>query len=110
MMRTLALALSGVLLAGAAGAQAPEKREAPPTTPPPTVQPAPNQDGGPTQDDGEGSGSSMSDHLSKSEGVIRPHREVDPGMKQGTPPTGPNSMPVIPPPGTPGGDQSVKPK
>jgi hypothetical protein len=103
MMRMLALALSGVLLAGAAGAQGPEKREAPSTNPPPTAQPGPTQDG-------EGSGSSMSDRLSKSEGVIRPNQEVDPAMKQETPPTGPNSMPVIPPPGTPGGNQSVKPK
>lgn len=52
----------------------------------------------------------MSDRLSKSQGVIRPPQEVDPAMKQQTPPAGPNSMPVIPPPGTPGGDQSVKPK
>jgi hypothetical protein len=103
MMRTLALALSGVLLAGAAGAQTSDKREPPPTEPPPTAQPAPLQNG-------EGSGNSMSDRLSKSEGVIRPKRDVDPEMKQETPPSGPNSMPVIPPPGTPGGDQNVKPK
>jgi hypothetical protein len=60
---------------------------------------------------GEGSGSPMSDRLSKSQGVIHPpQEEVDPAMKQETPPTGPNSMPVIPPPGTPGGNPSVKPK
>jgi hypothetical protein len=106
MRRKLALALSVVLLAGAAGAQTVEKREQPsPSQPksPPTAMPLPPEQG-------EGSGSSMSDRLSKSQGVIRPPREVDPTMKQETPPTGPNSMPVIPPPGTPGGDQSVKPK
>jgi hypothetical protein len=106
MTRKLALALSVALLAGAAGAQTAEKREQPSPSPPkspPTAMPLP-----PGQ--GEGSGSSMSDRLSKSQGVIRPPQEVDPTMKQETPPTGPNSMPVIPPPGTPGGDQSVKPK
>jgi hypothetical protein len=33
---------------------------------------------------------------------------VDPEIRQPTPPGG--AMPVIPPPGTPGGDQSVQPK
>ena len=51
---------------------------------------------------------SLSDKLAKSNGVICPPDHVDPDMKQPTPPGGP--MPVIPPPGTPGGDQSVQPK
>ena len=54
------------------------------------------------------SGTSSSD-LSRSGGVIKPPTEVDPGMKQAPPPSGAR-MPVIPPPGTPGGDPSVKPK
>jgi hypothetical protein len=54
------------------------------------------------------SGSSSSD-LSRSGGVITPPTDVDPTMKQ-TPPPSSARMPVIPPPGTPGGDQSVKPK
>jgi hypothetical protein len=106
MMRILALALSGALLAGAAAAQTSDGRQEDPANPPkspPTMLPLP-------PDKGEGSGSSMSDRLSKSQGVIQPPQEVDPAMKQETPSTGPNSMPVIPPPGTPGGDPSVKPK
>jgi hypothetical protein len=34
--------------------------------------------------------------------------DVDPAMKAPTPETG--KMPVIPPPGSPGGDQKVQPK
>jgi hypothetical protein len=54
------------------------------------------------------SGTSSSD-LSRSGGVVKPSDEVDPAMKRTPPPSGART-PVIPPPGTPGGDQSVKPK
>ena len=50
----------------------------------------------------------LSDHLAQSGGVICPPAAVDPEIKLPTPETG--RMPVIPPPGTPGGDQSVQPK
>jgi hypothetical protein len=42
-------------------------------------------------------------------GVLTPPPSVDPEMKRTPPPAG-DSMPVIPPPGTPGGDPSIKPK
>jgi len=50
----------------------------------------------------------LSDKLAKSGGVICPPEHVDPEMRQPTPPGG--AMPVIPPPGSPGGDQSIQPK
>jgi len=50
----------------------------------------------------------LSDHLAQSGGVICPPAAVDPEIKLPTPEAG--RMPVIPPPGTPGGDQSIKPK
>jgi hypothetical protein len=50
----------------------------------------------------------LSDKLARSGGVICPPEHVDPEIKQPTPPGGP--MPVIPPPGSPGGDQSIQPK
>ena len=50
----------------------------------------------------------LSDHLARSGGVICPPPAVDPAIKAPTPETG--NMPVIKPPGTPGGDQSVKPQ
>ena len=54
-----------------------------------------------------GSSGDLSNKLSQSNGVICPP-DVDQGMKAPTPNTG--KMPVIPPPGSPGGDQSVQPK
>jgi hypothetical protein len=64
---------------------------------------------------GEGAGSTvpretLSDELSRSGGTIRPPPGIDPEMAKPPPDPGPQSMPVIPPPGTPGGDPSVKPK
>jgi hypothetical protein len=50
----------------------------------------------------------LSDKLARSGGVICPLEHVDPKIKQPTPPGG--NMPVIPPPGSPGGDRSVQPK
>ena len=52
---------------------------------------------------------SISSDLSRSGGVIKPPADVDPQMKEAPPPSG-DRMPVIPPPGTPGGNPSVKPK
>jgi hypothetical protein len=54
------------------------------------------------------SGTQSSD-LNRSGGIITPPADVDPGMKQTPPPTG-STMPIIPPPGTPGGNPTVKPK
>ena len=50
----------------------------------------------------------LSDKLARSGGVICPPEHVDPDIRLPTPPVGP--MPVIPPPGSPGGDQSIQPK
>jgi len=56
-------------------------------------------------------GENLSETLGRSGGVIRPPGNIDPEIS--VPPKDPgagSSMPVIPPPGSPGGDQSVKPK
>jgi hypothetical protein len=50
----------------------------------------------------------LSDRLAQSSGVICPPKHVDPEIQAPTPPGGP--MPVIPPPGSPGGNPDVKPK
>ena len=53
------------------------------------------------------SSKTLSDKLDQSGGVICPPN-VDPGIKTPAPDTG--KMPVIPPPGSPGGDPKVQPK
>jgi len=63
----------------------------------------------PTQPAEPPASGSTSSELSRSGGVIKPPADVDPQMRQ-TPPSAGDRMPVIPPPGTPGGNPSVKPK
>jgi hypothetical protein len=55
----------------------------------------------------ETTGENLSDKLARTDGVICPPN-VDPGIKLPTPEVG--KMPVIPPPGSPGGDPTVRPK
>ncbi len=50
----------------------------------------------------------LGDKLARSDGVLCPPSGVDPEIRAPTADTG--NMPVIPPPGTPGGDPDVRPK
>ena len=50
----------------------------------------------------------LSTRLAQSDGVICPPPAIDPAMKLPTPEAG--NTPVIPPPGSPGGDPSIRPK
>ncbi|MCA1454694.1 hypothetical protein I6F35_15910 [Bradyrhizobium sp. BRP22] len=109
----------GMLMAmsGAAVAQAPPA----PTTPPPqTAPPQPqrgenctpmqrpaNPNAAPDTTTGQRS-EPLGERLSRSDGVLCPPAGVDPEM-HAPPPNGGNT-PVIPPPGSPGGDPSVRPK
>jgi hypothetical protein len=114
------LLLSGVLLAvsGAANAQAPPTSATPPAQ---TAPPAPSRaaDCTPTRSTPHGniapqgtttgqSSEPLGDKLARSDGVLCPPAGVDPDMRAPTPDTG--NTPVIPPPGSPGGDPSVRPK
>ena len=47
----------------------------------------------------------LGDKLARSDGVLCPPSNVDPAMRAPAPETG--KMPVIPPPGSPGGDPTV---
>jgi len=51
----------------------------------------------------------LSDRLDRSGGVIHPPGNVDSGIHVAPPATG-DKMPVVPAPGSPGGDPNVKPK
>jgi hypothetical protein len=66
----------------------------------------PNQ---PVKPDVPPASGTLSSDLNRSGGVIKPPTGIDPEIKQTPPPTG-ATMPVIPPPGTPGGNPAVKPK
>jgi hypothetical protein len=50
----------------------------------------------------------LGDKLAKSDGVLCPPAGVDPEMRAPTPDAG--NTPVIPPPGSPGGNPNVRPK
>lgn len=121
MMKPLILASCALLLVGAAHAQAPSSPTTPPaqTAPPAAAQPT-NCAPMPPHGTGSGTGSGtkegtvgqanepLGDKLAKSDGTLCPPSNVDPEMRAPTPDSG--NTPVIPPPGSPGGDQSLRPK
>jgi hypothetical protein len=119
-MRTTAnIILASLVIAGtsAAIAQAPPAPATPPqaTTPPSTQRAAdcapqdrPNRATAPDTTTGQ-SREPLGDRLAKSDGVLCPPSGVDPEMHAPAPSTD-GSMPVIPPPGSPGGDPTVRPK
>lgn len=91
--------------APASNAQAPNQG----TTAPP-AQPSPPHSSDDTSDT-KSSDVPLSKKLDESKGVLKPPQGVDPGIHQPAPAhTGGDKMPVIVPPGEPGGDQSVQPK
>ena len=103
MLRKFGVALvlvSTVMAAGAQTAQTPPPAQAPKDCPPGASANAP----GINNNDSKGN---LSDKLASSKGVICPPA-VDSGMQQ-RPPEG-GAMKVVPPPGSPGGDQSMQPK
>ena len=53
---------------------------------------------------------SLSDQLDKGDGVIDPPPVGNSEIQAPAPDPDPGTTPVIPPPGTPGGDQSIEPK
>jgi hypothetical protein len=57
---------------------------------------------GETDKAGSGRSDNLSSKLNKSDGVITPNADVDPGMKVPAPVPHPNSTPVIPPSATGG--------
>jgi hypothetical protein len=104
---------------GAVHAQAPPMPATPMAqTAPPEPQRAaecapvkPDAQHGPNTGEGTTTGQAneaLGDKLAKSNGVLCPPANVDPEMRAPTPDTG--NTPVIPPPGSPGGNPHVQPK
>ena len=120
MKRALLISCVMVVAADVAGAQAPPGPTTPPAqTAPPSpsraaanctpMQPAPHT--GTAAPEGTTTGQRaepLGDKLARSDGVLCPPAGVDPEMRAPAPDTG--KTPVIPPPGSPGGDPSIRPK
>ncbi len=83
-----------------AQAGAPSQSPTPPAPSPPTTQ-VPSSD--PTQPN-------LTERLKRSDGVITPPANIDPEISVPAPNPNPNTTPVIPPPGSPGGNPDIRPK
>ena len=119
-MRTKHVALFSYALMAASGAAAAQAPPAPATPPAQTAPPASANNCAPMQPvpprgtvtpEGTTTGQRaepLGDRLAKSDGVLCPPAGVDPEIRAPTPDTG--NTPVIPPPGSPGGNPNVRPK
>ncbi|MBA2127628.1 hypothetical protein DLM45_15555 [Hyphomicrobium methylovorum] len=96
------LAAIGALLPLAAQSWAQAPAPAPSETAPAAE---PNADQGDLQKD-----EPLTKKFDKNDGVLKPPSGVDPEIHKPTPEGTGDKMPVIIPPGEPGGDQSIKPK
>src|SRR5262245_44376544 len=116
-MRTLAV-IACVLTATSAFAQKPPADPQPAPSPGPLatvrcapVQPPATEPQGRAAPPGQTTGQSrepLGDRLAQADGVLCPPSNIDPQMHKDTPNEG--KTPVIPPPGSPGGDPNVRPK
>jgi hypothetical protein len=100
-------AVTAILLAGMS--PSPAQTSAPMLSSPQTPQ---SESTGPQDPRSTGSmnrsNESLSERLDQNDGVIQPPTDTTPDMA--IRPADPGTTRVIPPPGTPGGDQSVEPK
>ena len=117
MMKPFLAASCALMLASAAHAQAPASPATPPaqTAPPDAAQPtncAPMPPKGTGAKQGSTVGQAnepLGDRLARSDGTLCPPSGVDPQIRAPTPEES-GKMPVISPPGSPGGDQNMRPK
>ena len=117
--RAFLISLMWMATGGMAVAQAPPGETTPPAqTAPPSPDRATNcapmqsrPNSGTAVPDGTTTGQRpepLGDKLARSDGVLCPPAGVDPEMHAPAPDTG--KTPVIPPPGSPGGDPTIRPK
>ena len=98
-----ALALAAALLWAGGGLDPSPGRAQTGQAPPEVMEDAPAET--------SGAAGSLAEELERSEGVIAPPDPgVDPGLVKPAPDTGAATTPVIPPPGSPGGDPNVRPQ
>ena len=119
MKTPLLLCCALIAAPGLAIAQAPPSPATPPAkTAPPAPQRAancspmhPTPGSGTSAPEGQTTGQSrepLGDKLARSDGVLCPPAGIDPEIRAPTPEGG--NTPVIPPPGSPGGDPNLRPK
>lgn len=102
--------LGVILTAGIACASLMTSNEAASQVPQP-AQESPTQSGQvPTHPEGTSPDEPLGQQLSKSGGVIEPPAGIDSEIEVPAPQPDPKTTPVIPPPGSPGGDPSIQPK
>jgi hypothetical protein len=108
-MRSLSLAAGLFALCAAGAPSVLAQQSQPPSLRAPPPSPECQRGATSPATPGETTGSAnLSDELSRSKGIICPPAGIDPGIS--APPLGGGVMPVIPPPGTPGGDPGIIPK
>ena len=120
MKRALLISCAMMAVAEVAAAQAPPTPATPPAT---TAPPSPERSANcapmqpkPTASAAVPEGTAttgqraepLGDKLARSDGVLCPPPGIDPEMRAPAPDTG--KTPVIPPPGSPGGDPTIRPK
>jgi hypothetical protein len=105
---SIAAVVAAAAICSTSIAQTQSERSAPGAAPPTRNDCPPTADN-PRPPSNETTGSRpLSERLAESKGVICPPTGIDPGLA--VPPKGGGRMPVIPPPGTPGGDPGIEPK
>jgi len=116
MLRSAAVLLCLGVVIAAPRAEAQNPQPAPPgVTSPPVASPSapsppPEKIAPPGKDVlGRNGNPTLSDKLARQQGLLDPPHAVDPDMAVKPPPTQ-ETMPVIPPPGSPGGNRQVQPK
>jgi len=113
MKRSLVLSLALAGSVTAAMAQNPDVLNQQAPNMPPLQQMPPEKiepEGALSPQDPSSTGSTLSDRLEQSDGVIRPPETSAPDITVPAPVPNPGTTPVIPPPGDAGGNQQVDPK
>jgi hypothetical protein len=121
MIRTIAAMLLLAVVVATPRAEAQNPQPAPPGETPAPMAPSnspspPPEQIAPAGKDVHGGNQPLSDKqtlsskLAQQQGTLQPPHGVDPGMAVNPPAQTQGTMPVIPPPGSPGGNQQVVPK
>lgn len=102
------LLLASPMAASAGATQDPSGKPVPPEVMnPPTESTTPPPD---ASTGGDKPKEPLTEQLKEGEGVLEPPKGIDPEIKKPIPDEFRGTLPVIPPPGEPGGDPAVQPK